>query len=124
MAPKLLRFLLAVAVLNTALFTVAKISGLSFLWIVAAEMLLFFGYIMLKAWLGPAQRLVNQGARMGWVAAGTVRDAEGWRDTLLRRNDIVVRVAYKDKALYIVEPRVEGPYRDFVELEGILAVYG
>lgn len=124
MTPKFLRFLLLAAVLNTVLFAVSNIVGISIWWLLGTEIMLFIAYVMVKAWIDPAQKLVNQGAHMGWTAAGTVRDAEGWRDTVLRRNDVVVRVSYKEKALYIVEPRLEGPYRDFVELERILAIYG
>ncbi len=124
MTRKSLRFLVAVGVVNTALFTGAKLLGFSIWWVLVGEIVLFAGYIMLKTWRDPAQQLVNQGAYMGWVAAGTVRDENDLRDTLLRRQDMVVRVSYTEKALYIVEPRLEGPYRDFVELERILTIYG
>lgn len=118
-----LKFLLLALVVNTAVFTVAKIVGFSIWWVLPTSAVLWVGYILLKAWFDPTQTLVNQGAHMGWTAAGMVRGADGMREMLMKRDGMVVRVAYKEQALYIVEPRVEGPYRDFVELERFLTVY-
>lgn len=118
------RFVITLFVVNTVLFTVAKLVGFSIWWVLLAEVALWVGYIMVKSWFHPTQQLVNQGAHMGWTAAGMVRGADGMREMLMKRDGMVVRVAYVEKAVYIVEPRVEGPYRDFVELEQILAVYG
>lgn len=119
-----LKFLLLLLVVNTALFTVAKVIGFSIWWVLLAEVVLWVGYIMVKAWFDPTQKLVNQGAHMGWTAAGMVRSADGMREMLMKRDGMMVRVAYKEKALFIVEPRAEGPYRDFVELERVLSTYG
>lgn len=112
-----LKFLIGVGVVNTLLFTGARVIDISIWWVLLAEVVLFVGYIMVKSWFDPAQQLVNQGAHMGWTAAGTMRDEHGWRDTLLRRNGVVTRVSYKTKLLYIVEPAPSGPYKDFLEIE-------
>lgn len=119
-----LKFLIGVGVVNTLLFTGAKDIDISIWWVLLAEVVLFVGYIMVKSWFHPTQQLVNQGAHMGWTNAGIVRGTDGMREMLMKRDGMVVRVAYLEKAVYLVEPRVEGPYRDFVELEQILAVYG
>lgn len=121
---KYFKFLLGLGVVNTLLFTGAKVFDISIWWVLLAEVVVYIGYIMAKSWLNPAQQLVNQGAHMGWTNAGVVRGADGMREMLMKRDSMVVRVAYLEKAVYMVEPRVEGPYRDFVELEQILAVYG
>lgn len=120
MTRKSFKFLLLVLVVNTVLFTVASVVGFSIWWVLLAEVALWVGYIMVKAWFDPAQRLVAQGSHMGWAAAGTMRDEHGWRDTLLRRNGVVTRVSYKTKLLYIVEPVPSGPHKDFIEIEHLM----
>lgn len=117
-----LKFLVGVGVVNTLLFTGAKVIDISIWWVLLAEVVFFVGYIMVKSWFDPAQQLVNQGAHMGWTAAGTMRDENGWRDTLLRRNGVVTRVSYKTKLLYIVEPAPSGPYKDFLEIEHLMGL--
>lgn len=124
MTGKFFKFLLALGVVNTGLFYFANSQQIPIWVVLSIEVLLYGAWIMVKAWFDPAQQLVRQGAHMGWVAAGTMIDEEGWRDTLLRRNETVVRVSYKEKALYIVEPTPDGPYRSFVELERFLTVFG
>lgn len=121
---KSLKFLLLLGLVNTVLFYIARTMNISVWIVISIEVTGFVVLLMIKTWFDPAQQLAVQGSHMGWVAAGTVRDEDGWRDTLLRRDDILVRVSFKQKALYIVEPRLEGPYRDFVELERILTLYG
>ena len=121
---KSLKFLLLLGLVNTVLFYIARTMNISVWIVISIEVTGFVVLLMIKTWFDPAQQLAVQGSHMGWVAAGTVRDEDGWRDTLLRRDDILVRVSFKQKALYIVEPRLEGPYRDFVQLERILTLYG
>lgn len=115
-----LKKLILLGVLNTVLFTLAKVLNLPIWLVISVELLGFVVWIMVKTWFDPAQQLAVQGAHMGWVAKGTLRDENGWRDTLLSRGDVVVRISYKDKALYVLEPDLGGPYRDFVEVERML----
>jgi hypothetical protein len=111
-----LKFLFGLCLANTVLFTVAILVGLSIWWVLLAEVALWIGYIMVKAWFDPTQQLVNQGARMGWAAAGTVRDPEGFRDIQMKRDDVTVRISYADKRIYIVAPTPSGPYESFLDV--------
>ena len=120
MTPKFLKFLIGLGLVNTVLFTAANLASIAYWWVLLVEIVLWVGYLMVRAWCDPAQQLVNQGTHMGWMFAATVRDENGLRDTLLRRDDVVVRVSFQQKALYIVEPYADGPYYDFLELEHAL----
>ena len=89
--------------------------------ILIAEAVGYGCWIAWKAWFSAAQQLTNQASHMGWRAVGTVKDENGYRDTLLQRDDVVARVSFQQKCVFIVEPEESGPYKDFVEIERALA---
>lgn len=58
---------------------------------------------------------------MNWRAAGTSKDEEGYRDTLLERDGVIVRVSFRKKCVFLVEPQSSGPHKDFLEVERLIA---
>lgn len=124
MSAKFLVFMSIVMVINTVLFVLANFFGIATWKVVSAEVVVFVSWIMWKAWSSPAQKLVTQGASMGWTALGIVKDDDGMRDTLLERKGVVARISFQKKSVTIIEPFVEGPFRDFVEIERHLAEVG
>ena len=117
-----MKFILILMVVNTVLFTGAKLTGIPVWQVLVAEAIAYAIWIGWKAWFSPAQQLTNQASHMGWRAVGTVKDEDGYRDTLLQRDGVVVRISFQRKCVFIVEPEERGPYKDFVELERTLAV--
>ena len=116
-----MKFLLILMVVNTILFTIAKLTNIPVWQILIAEAVGYGCWIAWKAWFSAAQQLTNQASHMGWRAVGTVKDENGYRDTLLQRDDVVARVSFQQKCVFIVEPEESGPYKDFVEIERALA---
>lgn len=111
MTRKSIKFLLLLCVVNTILFVIAKLLHIPLWTVLVGELVAYIGWLMIKARFDPTQRLVAQGSHMGWVFSGMERDENGFRDAMLRRGDMVVRVSWKEKALYIVEPLDDGPFR-------------
>lgn len=115
-----MRFLVFLAVINTVLFTAAKLADISTVWVVGVEVCCYVLWIAWKAWWHPAQQLTNQAVHMHWTAAGMVRDEKGFRDTLLQKDGIVVRISYQRRDVEIIEPFPAGPFKDFVEIDRFL----
>jgi hypothetical protein len=116
------KFLLIAFVVNTALFTAANLLDISIWLVVLAEVVLYGLWVVIKTWFDPAQQLGLQGSHMGWTHAGFVRDAAGFRDNLMKRDDLLARISYREKRVYVVEPVPSGPYKDFVEIERVLSL--
>ncbi len=112
-----MKLLLILFAINTVAFTVAKLAAIPVWQVLIAEVVLFAVWVCWKAWFSKAQKLVNQAAHMGWLAVGTVRDEDGFRDSLLKRDGVVARVSFQRKCVFIVEPHESGPFKDFVEIE-------
>ena len=115
-----MRFLVLLCVVNTVLFTAAKLMNISLWYAVAGGVLAVFGWVAISAWFSPAQQLVKQASHMGWVHVGTLRDEQGYRDSVLEREGAVARVSFVKKYVFLVEPPVSSPFKDFVEVERAL----
>ena len=86
------------------------------LWIVGLVIAIAVAWQLWRVWASPAQRITNQAARMGWVAAG-VDTRDGYRNTKLFRNGIISVVWYKDENVELLDPPGPHRFKDFVELE-------
>lgn len=65
----------------------------------------------------PYNMLIRQAANMDWVAAGTRKSADGYRNMKLRRGNMLAEVSFKDLNVRLLQPVIQKPFRDFVELE-------
>jgi hypothetical protein len=70
-----------------------------------------------RSYSHPYNMLVRQGANMNWVAAGTTRYSDGIRNMRLRREDMLAEVSFKGVNVRLLQPDVERPFKDFVEIE-------
>lgn len=112
-----MKFILILMVVNTLLFTAAKLTGIPLWQVLVAEAIAYAIWIAWKAWFSVAQQLANQASHMGWSAVGTVKDGNGYRDSLLQRDGVVAKISFQKKCVFVVEPQESGPYKDFVEIE-------
>jgi hypothetical protein len=112
-----MKFILILLIVNTVLFTVAKLTGVPLWQVLIAEAVAYAIWIAWKAWFSVAQQLTNQASHMGWRAVGTIKDEEGYRDTLLQRDGVVARISFQRKCVFVIEPQESGPYKDFLEIE-------
>ena len=115
-----MRFLLALLVVNTVLFTAAGMAGVSRWLVIGVEVIGVVLWTAWRTWWDRAQQLANQARYMGWSAVGMERDAAGFRDSILEKDGVVAKISWQRKDVTIVEPTLAGPFRDFVELDRFL----
>jgi hypothetical protein len=118
---RFIRFILILLVLNTLLFTGAKLANIPIWMVIAGEAVACAILIAWKAWFSSAQQLANQARLMGWEYREIESDVNGYRDTLFERRGVVARISFQEKCIFIVNPEESGPYKDFIELERALA---
>jgi hypothetical protein len=70
--------------------------------------------------LSKPQRLAWQAQRLGWEFCGFERDDRGFRDSLLTRQGIVVKISWSRKCVFIVSPSVSEPLADFAAVDRYL----
>jgi len=77
-----------------------------------------------RAYTHPAHVLGRQAAHMNWTAAGTDRDAAGYRNTRVSRGPYEAVISYKAGNVHLIKPPSSQPFKDFVEVERWLATRG
>lgn len=112
--------LILIAVVNTVLFLAAELTHTAVWKLIAAEILVYCGYVFWFAWFSPAQQLINQASHMRWDYQSITRDGQGFRDALLIRDDVVAKVSWSKKCVFLIEPEFIGPFNDFLEVEHYL----
>jgi hypothetical protein len=70
-----------------------------------------------RSYSHPYNMLVRQAANMNWVVAGTMKYSDGVRNMRLRRGDMLAEVSFNDVNVRLLQPDVEPPFKDFVEIE-------
>lgn len=70
-----------------------------------------------RSYSHPYNMLIRQAANMNWVVAGTMKYSDGIRNMRLRRGDMLAEVSFKDVNIRLLQPSVERPFQDFVEIE-------
>jgi hypothetical protein len=60
---------------------------------------------------------------MNWVAKGTVKDGQGYRNTRLVRGGIEVEISYSPTEVRVIKPNHPTPFQDFIALERWLATH-
>ena len=86
-------------------------------WILIALASAFVVRHLWRSYSHPYNMLVRQAANMNWVVAGTMKYSDGIRNIRLRRGDLLTEVSFKDVNVRLLQPDVEQPFKDFVELE-------
>jgi hypothetical protein len=93
-------------------------------WIVAVPALFLLVRFLWRAYNHPAHTLGRQAAQMNWVAAGTLRDPSGYRNTKLSRGPYEAVISYEAGNVRLMKPPHSQAFGDFVEVERWLASRG
>lgn len=86
------------------------------IWLVAVA-LIFAARFMWRAYNHPSYVLLRQAANMNWVSAGTAVSDQGFRDTRLRRGNLLAEISFSHANVRLLQPAVQKTFRDFMELE-------
>lgn len=68
----------------------------------------------------PSHKLGKQGSSMGWYAAGTSKDEQGFRNLRVSKGGMQAVISFANGNVILVHPPIERPFKDFVELEEFL----
>jgi len=93
-------------------------------WVLAVAALFLVARFLWRAYKHPAHTLVRQAAHMNSVAAGTVRDANGYRNTKVSRGPYEAVVSYQTGSVQLTTPASPQSFVDFVVVERWLATRG
>lgn len=114
------KFLIALAVVNTLLFTVAKIYDLSLVWVIVGELILALIVLAITIMASPARRLQRQAVLMGWQYLHAERDpASGFKDAIFERDGLLIRISWKKGTVQIVG--LADQFQSIAELEQQIA---
>lgn len=72
---------------------------------------------MWRAYSHPYNLLVRQAANMEWIASGSIKYPDGIKNMRLRRDDMVAEVSFKNVNVKLLQPDIERPFKDFLEVE-------
>lgn len=90
-------------------------------WVVFGVVLLLFVWRwVLPVHNHPSTVLGRQASSMGWIAAGTSKDAKGYRNLRVSKGGVQAVISFEDGHVLLVHPPVAQPFKDFVELEEYL----
>lgn len=117
---KFAKFLLLLFLVNTLLFTLAKLYDISIVWAVMLELAAFAIWVTITATRSPAAVLQKQAVVMGWELREMQRDPEtGYKDAIFERGGMLARVSWKRGTIALVGQPHE--FHNLAELESWLA---
>jgi hypothetical protein len=85
--------------------------------------LLIFGvtiYLIFLSWKSythVSHTLGRQAANMNWVVCDWVKDETGHKNVRLTRDGLIVEISYVNRNVVLIEPRHNGSFKDFIELD-------
>ncbi len=90
------KFLIALAVGNTVLFTMARLFDLPLGWVIGAELLCLSIAVGIILMTSPARRLQRQAVLMGWEFVRAERDpVSGYQDAIFGRDGLLIRISWQ-----------------------------
>jgi hypothetical protein len=92
-------------------------------WIVAAILLALAASKAWRAYKHPAHQLGMQAAKLGWRAAGSIKDPSGFRNTRLVRGNYESIILFREQEVRLTKPEAEYLFKDYDELEEWLSEY-
>ena len=114
------KFLIALAVVNTLLFSVARIYDLPIVWVIGGEIVCVLIVIAFTIMTSPARRLQRQAVLMGWEYLRAERDsATGYQDAIFKRDGLFIRISWKKGVVQLVGSVDE--FHSIAELEQQIA---
>jgi hypothetical protein len=117
---RLAKFLIALAVVNTLLFTVVKIYDLSIAWVVGLELACASIVLAIIVMSSPARRLQRQAVLMGWEFSHTEQEpGTGYRDAVFERDGLLIRISWSQGTVELIGSA--GRFQSIAELEQKIA---
>ena len=87
------------------------------MWMVGGALVLLVARFLWLAFFHRVNAMSRQAELMNWLDLGRVSNAEGGKDMLLARNVRGARIDWRTGEVWLMNPKVEEPFADFLAVE-------
>ena len=87
------------------------------MWMVGGALVLLVARFLWLAYFHRVQAMSRQAEVMNWLDIGRVSNADGGKDILLARNERGARIDWRTGEVWLMNPKVEEPFADFLAVE-------
>ena len=87
------------------------------MWMVGGALVLLVARFLWLAFFHRVNAMSRQAELMNWVDIGRVSNADGGKDILLARNERGARIDWRTGEVWLMNPKVEEPFADFLAVE-------
>lgn len=87
------------------------------MWMVGGVLVLLVARFLWLAFFHRVNAMSRQAELMNWVDIGRVSNADGGKDILLARNERGARIDWRTGEVWLMNPKVEEPFADFLAVE-------
>ncbi|MGK5036813.1 hypothetical protein [Janthinobacterium sp. LB3P118] len=87
------------------------------MWMVGGALILLVARFLWLAFFHRVNAMSRQAELMNWLDIGRVSNADGGKDILLARNERGARIDWRTGEVWLMNPKVEEPFADFLAVE-------
>jgi len=87
------------------------------MWMVGGALVLLVARFVWLAYFHRVNAMSRQAEMMNWLDIGRVSNANGGKDVLLARNERGARIDWRTGEVWLMNPKVEEPFADFLAVE-------
>lgn len=87
------------------------------MWMVGGALVLLVARFLWVAFFHRVNAMSRQAELMNWLDIGRVSNADGGKDILLARNERGARIDWRTGEVWLMNPKVEEPFADFLAVE-------
>ena len=87
------------------------------MWMVGGALVVLVARFLWLAYFHRVQAMSRQAEVMNWLDIGRVSNADGGKDILLARNERGARIDWRTGEVWLMNPKVEEPFADFLAVE-------
>ena len=87
------------------------------MWMVGGVLVLLVARFLWLAFFHRVNAMSRQAELMNWLDIGRVSNADGGKDILLARNERGARIDWRTGEVWLMNPKVEEPFADFLAVE-------
>ena len=87
------------------------------MWMVGGALVLLVARFLWLAFFHRVNAMSRQAELMNWLDIGRVSNADGGKDILLARNERGARIDWRTGEVWLMNPKVEEPFADFLAVE-------
>ena len=87
------------------------------MWMVGGVLVLLVARFLWLAFFHRVNAMSRQAELMSWLDIGRVSNADGGKDILLARNERGARIDWRTGEVWLMNPKVEEPFADFLAVE-------